>query len=56
MKWEKQKLEEIDDMLDGLNSLKTMAKEKLKQNKEKITTILNEIPEYAELYKKMKGE
>ena len=54
MKWEKQKLEEIDDMLESLNSLKVLAKEKIKTAKEKIDVITNEIPEYAEIYKKMK--
>ena len=41
-------------LIENLNSLKVLAKEKLKDNKDKITNIINEIPRYAEIYKKMK--
>jgi flagellar motility protein MotE (MotC chaperone) len=56
MKWEKQELTEIDEMLQALNSLKGLAKDKLKTAQEKLTVITNEMPEYIEIYKKMKGE
>ena len=55
MKWEKENLEEIDDMLETLNKVKFLAKDKLKNAQDKLTTITNEMPEYIEMYKKMKG-
>lgn len=56
MKWEKQELKELDEMLSALNSLKSLAKDKLKNAQDKLTVITNEIPEYVEIYKKMKGQ
>lgn len=56
MKWEKQELKELDEMLNALGSLKSMAQEKLKNAQDRLTQITNEIPEYVEIYKKMKGE
>ena len=56
MKWEKERLDEMDEVLDNLNSLKILAKDRLKENKEKLVMLINEMPEYIELYKKMKGE
>ena len=56
MKWEKEKFDEIDEALVNLNKLKVLAKDKLKDHKEKIKILTNEIPEYIELYKKMKGQ
>jgi hemerythrin len=56
MKWEKEKLDEIDEAILELNKLKVLANDKLKQHKEKLKTITDELPEYIELYKKMKGQ
>lgn len=56
MKWEKEKFDEIDEAIIELNKLKAMVKDKLKENREKIKILTNEIPEYVELYKKMKGQ
>lgn len=56
MKWEKEKLDEIDEAILELNKLKILAKDKLKNHKEKLKTITDELPEYVELYKKMKGQ
>jgi ligand-binding sensor protein len=56
MNWEKQNLDEIDEILENLNKVKVLAKEKLKEQKDRLSTIVNEIPEYVDLYKKMKGE
>jgi hypothetical protein len=55
MKWEKEKFEDLDETLVSLNKLKALAKIRLNTTKEKLKTVLNEMPEYAELYKKMKG-
>lgn len=56
MKWQKQEMEEIEDVLKSLNQIKAIAKEKIKTQKDKLNVILNEMPEYIEIYKKMKGE
>lgn len=56
MKWEKQEMEEIEDMLISLSSLKSMANEKLKEAQDRLSVITNEIPDYVEIYKKMKGK
>jgi hypothetical protein len=55
MKWEKEKLEEIEEVLDGLNKLKFLAKDKLTSAHEKLKIITDEMPQYVEIYKKMKG-
>jgi uncharacterized protein YgfB (UPF0149 family) len=55
MKWEKQKIEEIDEMLEDLNKLKALAKDKLTSAQERLKVITDEIPNYVEIYKKMKG-
>lgn len=56
MKWEKQEMEEIEDMLTSLSSLKSIANERLKETKDRLSVITNEIPDYIEIYKKMKGK
>lgn len=55
MKWEKEEIKEIEETLIALNKIKTLAKDKLSKTKDQLKTLLNEMPEYAELYKKMKG-
>lgn len=55
MKWEKQKLTEIDETLENLNKLKALAKDKLKSTEERLSVLSKEMPEYIEIYKKMKG-
>ena len=54
MKWEKKELEEIEDVIQNLNKIKHFAKDKLQSAKEKIDFINKEMPEYVEIYKKMK--
>ena len=55
MKWEKKEFQELEEMLESLNKLKVIAKDKLNNAQEKLKTLTNEIPEYTEIYKKMKG-
>lgn len=55
MKWKKEDLEEFEEVLEGLNKLKFLAKDKLASAQERLKIITDEIPEYVEIYKKMKG-
>ena len=55
MKWEKENFEELQETLQSLNKVKALAKDKLNMNKEKLKLLISEMPEYAELYKKMRG-
>jgi hypothetical protein len=55
MKWEKEKIEEVEEMLQDLNKLKALAKDKLTNAQERLKVITDEIPQYTEIYKKMKG-
>lgn len=55
MKWEKKQLDELEEALEGLNKLKALGKDKLASAQEKLKALTDEIPQYAEIYKKMKG-
>ena len=42
MKWEKKEIEEIKEVLESLNKLKAIAKDKLNSTKEKLEVIKRE--------------
>lgn len=54
MKWKKEKIEEIEEMIGDLNKLKSFAKDKLKLAQDRLDFLNKEMPEYVEIYKKMK--